>query len=165
MNRPKPIHPFPARMAPDLALRAIEELGPRSTVLDPMMGSGTVVRMAAESDHRAFGRDIDPLAVLMTRVWTAPINPQQLRITARELVNQAREWSPAQIELPWIDNDAEIAAFSVYWFAEEQRQHLRQLSYCLHQRSDVISGSSGKLMYNGWHKTSEVPHANQGPTA
>lgn len=139
MNLPKPIHPFPARMAPDLALRAIEELEPRSTVLDPMMGSGTVVRMAAESGHRAFGRDIDPLAVLMTRVWTAPINPQQLRITARELVNQARELSPAQIELPWIDNDVETAAFSVYWFAEEQRQHLRQLSYCLHQRSDVIS--------------------------
>jgi tRNA G10 N-methylase Trm11 len=138
MKPPRPIHPFPARMAPHIALKAIEALTPGSTVLDPMMGSGTVVRVAAEAGHRAFGRDIDPLAVLMTRVWTAPINPQQLRVAARELVDEARELPPARIDLPWIDDDAETAAFSVYWFAEEQRQHLRQLSSCLHQRNDVI---------------------------
>jgi len=135
---PRPIHPFPARMAPHIALKAIEALTPGSTVLDPMMGSGTVVRVAAEAGHRAFGRDIDPLAVLMTRVWTAPIDPQRLRVAARELVDEARELPPARIDLPWIDGDAETAAFSVYWFAEEQRQHLRQLSACLHRRNDVI---------------------------
>jgi len=135
---PRPIHPFPARMAPHIALKAIEALTPGSTVLDPMMGSGTVVRVAAEAGHRAFGRDIDPLAVLMTRVWTAPIDPQRLRVAARELVDEARELPPARIDLPWIDDDAETAAFSVYWFAEEQRRHLRQLSACLHRRNDVI---------------------------
>jgi hypothetical protein len=103
-----------------------------------MMGSGTVVRVAAEAGHRAFGRDIDPLAVLMTRVWTAPIDPQRLRVAARELVDEARELSSARIDLPWIDDDAETAAFGVYWFAEEQRRHLRQLSACLHRRNDVI---------------------------
>jgi len=138
MKLPKPIHPFPARMAPELALRAVEDLEPLSTVLDPMMGSGTVVRVAAEAGHHAIGRDVDPLAVLMTRVWTAPVDPQQLRVVARELVNEALELSPERIKLPWIDDDAETAAFSVYWFAEEQRQHLRQLSYCLHQRNDII---------------------------
>jgi len=138
MELPRPIHPFPARMAPHIALKAIEALTPGSTVLDPMMGSGTVVRVAAEAGHRAFGRDIDPLAVLMTRVWTAPIDPQRLRVAARELVDEARELPPARIDLPWIDDDAETAAFGVYWFAEEQRQHLRQLSSCLHRRNDVI---------------------------
>jgi tRNA G10 N-methylase Trm11 len=138
MELPRPIHPFPARMAPHIALKAIEALTPGSTVLDPMMGSGTVVRVAAEAGHRAFGRDIDPLAVLMTRVWTAPIDPQRLRVAARELVDEARELSSARIDLPWIDDDAETAAFSVYWFAEEQRRHLRQLSACLHRRNDVI---------------------------
>ncbi|ABQ90630.1 DNA methyltransferase [Roseiflexus sp. RS-1] len=138
MKPPRPIHPFPARMAPHIALKAIEALTPGSTVLDPMMGSGTVVRVAAEAGHRAIGRDVDPLAVLMTRVWTAPINPQQLRVAARELVNEACELSPERIKLPWIDDDAETAAFSVYWFAEEQRQHLRQLSSCLRWRNDVI---------------------------
>jgi SAM-dependent methyltransferase len=138
MELPRPIHPFPARMAPHIALKAIEALTPGSTVLDPMMGSGTVVRVAAEAGHRAFGRDIDPLAVLMTRVWTAPIDPQRLRVAARELVDEARELSPERINLPWIDDDAETAAFGVYWFAEEQRRHLRQLSACLHRRNDVI---------------------------
>jgi len=138
MKPPRPIHPFPARMAPHIALKAIEALAPGSTVLDPMMGSGTVVRLAAEAGHRAIGRDVDPLAVLMTRVWTSPINPQQLRVAARELVDEARELSPECINLPWIDDDAETSAFSVYWFAEEQRQCLRQLSACLRWRDDVI---------------------------
>jgi tRNA G10 N-methylase Trm11 len=135
---PRPIHPFPARMAPHIVLKVVESLAPGSTVLDPMMGSGTVVRVAAEAGHRAFGRDIDPLAVLMTRVWTTPIDPQRLRVAARELVDEARELSPERIDLPWIDDDAETAAFGVYWFAEEQRRHLRQLSACLHRRNDVI---------------------------
>lgn len=138
MKPPRPIHPFPARMAPHLALKGIEALKPGSTVLDPMMGSGTVVRVAADAGHRAFGRDIDPLAVLMARVWTSPFDPQRLRRAALELVNEAREISPALIELPWIDHNPETAAFSAYWFAEPQRQQLRQLSYCLSQYNDTI---------------------------
>ena len=37
----KPIHPFPARMAPELAIDALHLLPKGSLVLDPMAGSGT----------------------------------------------------------------------------------------------------------------------------
>jgi hypothetical protein len=30
--------------------------------------------------------------------------------------------------------------------------------------ADALSGASDKLMYNRWHHTWEVPHANQYPT-
>lgn len=57
-------------MASDVALNICADLPTGSTVLDPMSGSGTVLRMAAEHGHRALGFDMDPLAVLMARVWT-----------------------------------------------------------------------------------------------
>ena len=64
----KHVHPFPARMAPEIALDKIEQLtAPGATVLDPMCGSGTVVRLATESNRAAIGVDLDPLAVIITR--------------------------------------------------------------------------------------------------
>jgi len=46
---PKPIHPFPARIASDIALEKVLALSHESVILDPMVGSGTVPRVA--SDH------------------------------------------------------------------------------------------------------------------
>lgn len=139
MSTAKPIHPFPARMAPELALKAVQELEQPSTVLDPMMGSGTVVRAAANAGHCAIGRDVDPLAVLMTKVWTTPVDTRALRTAAQDLVAEARRTRPEAIELPWIDSDPETRVFTEFWFAQPQRQHLRQLSYLLRETTDTIS--------------------------
>ncbi|MBA3551161.1 hypothetical protein H0W32_03060, partial [Patescibacteria group bacterium] len=126
------------RMAPQLALSAIEDLSPLSTVLDPMLGSGTVVRVAANAGHYAIGRDVDPLAVLMAKVWTTPIDTGVLRTSAQEMVVAAKELSHTSVLLPWIDNDYETRAFTEFWFADTQRQHLRQLSHCLSERNDEV---------------------------
>jgi hypothetical protein len=75
------VHPFPARMAADIALRRLRRLSPNSLVLDPMAGSGTVLRTASDVGHRGVGFDLDPLAVLMARVWTRPVNPDRLVAT------------------------------------------------------------------------------------
>jgi DNA modification methylase len=138
MSAPKSIHPFPARMAPELALRAVQELTQGSVVLDPMMGSGTVVRVAVDAGHQAIGRDVDPLAVLMAKVWTTPIDPEQLRTAARDLLGQARATAAEDVQLRWIDEDRETTDFITYWFGDAQRQHLRQLSYHLQNRTDVV---------------------------
>lgn len=58
-----PIHPFPARMAPEIVLDETASLRRGSLLLDPMTGSGTVVREASENKHKAIGFDLDPLAV------------------------------------------------------------------------------------------------------
>jgi tRNA G10 N-methylase Trm11 len=63
-----PIHPFPARMAPGIALEALGQGDRPLRVLDPMVGSGTVLAVARAKGHRAYGVDLDPLAVLLSGV-------------------------------------------------------------------------------------------------
>jgi hypothetical protein len=126
-NTLKPIHPFPARMAPEIALAETKALPAGSVVLDPMTGSGTVVRFASEQGHYALAIDSDPLAALMTRVWTTPICTDRLRSVANSVSGQAVGIDPALVNLPWIDNDQETNEFVDFWFGPSQKADLRRL--------------------------------------
>lgn len=127
----KPIHPFPARMAPEIALRETAALPQRSIVLDPMTGSGTAVRFASEQGHHAIGFDRDPLAALMSRVWTTPIPTKRLRDEAANIARQALTLDPGMVDLPWIDDDNETDDFVDFWFGAQQQSELRRLSSLL----------------------------------
>lgn len=129
MNKFSPIHPFPARMASDIALERLKELEPDSLILDPMTGSGTVLRMASEMGHRGAGFDLDPLAVLMTRVWTTPLDSDEL-IRLGDLVVKTAE-SISEPRLDWIDGCQETRAFIEFWFENRQIAPLRRLSFVL----------------------------------
>lgn len=132
----RPIHPFPARMAPELALNAISTLQPDSVVLDPMTGSGTVIRQANDLGHHAIGLDMDPLAVLMSRVWTSPVDDAEVERVAREVVEEARQLDLVDAVLPWIDDDPKTAEFIGYWFGPKQAADLRRLAYVIARRSE-----------------------------
>ena len=86
----KSVHAFPARMAPEIALEKIELLTePGGTVLDPMCGSGTVVRLAGEADRHAIGVDVDPLAVIITRTACQPSWTKNLVARADAVLDRA----------------------------------------------------------------------------
>src|SRR5205809_998819 len=87
----EPVHPFPARMAPGIALQLMNNAKRPIRVLDPMMGSGTVLALARSKRHKAIGIDIDPLAVLIAKVWTTAINKERVRDTAAEVLSRSRE--------------------------------------------------------------------------
>lgn len=140
----KPIHPFPARMASELALESLKEVSRGSVVLDPMMGSGTVLRHAIAMGHKAIGFDMDPLAVLMSRVVTTPITSGDLFKELKNVIDQARSASLSDICLPWIDGDEETSKFIDYWFARKQRNDLRRLAFVLYRRA----GGSKRLRYS-----------------
>jgi SAM-dependent methyltransferase len=118
-------------MAPEVALETLDKLEKNSLVLDPMAGSGTVLRDATELGHRAIGFDVDPLAVLMARVWTTPVSDNLIDDLGREVVRKARALKPKNIVLPWIDKDEQNSRFVSYWFGEEQRNELRRLALIL----------------------------------
>ena len=84
-----PIHPFPARMAPELARRSLKMVSEGGYVLDPMCGSGTVARAAVEAGLRCLGADVDPLSILMARVWTTFLDTGQVIARAKSIVRLA----------------------------------------------------------------------------
>lgn len=125
----RPIHPFPARMAPEIARNLLSTLQPGSRVFDPMCGSGTVLRQAVEAGHDCVGRDLDPLAVLMTRAWVTPIHQYRLLHDAHDVVARARRLRKSQVVRPW--NDDATDAFAKFWFGPNQLDALTRLSTIL----------------------------------
>lgn len=123
------VHPFPARMAPEIALRSLRNLPRNSLVLDPMAGSGTVVRHALALGHRAIGFDMDPLAVLMSRVWTSPIDAGIVGKELDCLIEEAETVDLRSAQLEW--HDLETSDFVRYWFAAKQRRTLTRLAIVL----------------------------------
>jgi len=140
MTTVKPIHPFPARMAPEIALRAVSELPAGSLVLDPMSGSGTVLRTAADQGLSAIGFDLDPLAVLMARVWNTEIDTSRFLRVGYEVLDHFDTLDHRRaVSLPWIDNDPETHSFIKNWFARKQRMQLRQISCYLYRKRGAIA--------------------------
>src|SRR6185369_7300530 len=85
-----PAHPFPARMAPGIALDVLGSARTRLRILDPMMGSGTVLAVARARGHRAIGYDIDPLSVLIASVWTRSIDEAAVSKKAKDVLSRAQ---------------------------------------------------------------------------
>ena len=86
-------HSYPARMHPVVAQRAIELLSPLGgAVLDPFCGSGTVLVESRLAARRCVGVDLNPLAVLLSRVKACDAGREQLRTmlaVARRVVQHA----------------------------------------------------------------------------
>ncbi len=127
----KYIHPFPARMAPEIAIKALEDLRPGDIILDPMSGSGTVLHHAAVNGFAPIGFDLDPLAVLMSRVNTSKVDSTKLRQLLDDVLFEIKETRLNEINLPWIDDDEETQAFIKFWFARKQINDLRKVSFVL----------------------------------
>lgn len=125
-----PIHPFPARMAPGIALDALGETKESLRVLDPMAGSGTVLAVARAKGHRAFGFDLDPLAVLLAGVWTRTIDPDQVLVKAAEVLERAIDkFDLLDTSDAYPSNcDEETKKFIEYWFDDNARKQLTCLS-------------------------------------
>lgn len=125
-----PIHPFPARMAPGIALEALGESATPLRVLDPMAGSGTVLAVARAKGHRAFGVDLDPLAVLLAGVWTRTVDAVRVRDKAGEVLDRAKmTFGPLSSGQAYpADSDDETRKFIRYWFDDYARRQLAALS-------------------------------------
>ena len=134
------VHPFPARMAPQIALDALDDVPKDGTVLDPMCGSGTVLRAAVELGLSATGRDVDPLAVLMSRVATTPIDGARVVRVAEEVIARAGIMlRTGDLDVKSIDGDAKAREFVRYWFAPEQERQLRALTRAVPQASSPVN--------------------------
>ncbi len=84
-------HTYPAMMIPQVARRLIRMYGGDKTIiLDPFMGSGTALLEAKlhKNFTKAYGIDINPLALLIANVKTTPINPVTLKVEYAKLISR-----------------------------------------------------------------------------
>lgn len=130
----KPIHPFAARMAPEIALEALAGLGKDAVILDPMSGSGTVLRTICELGFTGAGFDIDPLSVMLSKAWTTNVSEKYFLQSIKHLVREAALIQDMDIHLPWIDEDTTTQEFIHFWFAPRQTADLRKLSWVIHRK-------------------------------
>lgn len=125
----KYIHPFPARMAPELASKELTSLPNGSKILDPMCGSGTTLRYAIGKGHLAVGWDLDPLSVKMARTWCRRFNVERLtkRVVDLKKVLESRTRNyPNRFY-----GCEETRKFVEFWFAKEQKNDLNKLSLAI----------------------------------
>jgi hypothetical protein len=132
------IHPFPARMAPGIALEALGKGGTPLRVLDPMAGSGTVLAVARANGHKAIGIDLDPLAVLLSNVWTKTVNAEGVRDKATRLLEKARRsfQTLRSAEAYPAGGDDETRRFIRYWFDDYARRQLAALAGAINKVRD-----------------------------
>jgi hypothetical protein len=125
----RPIHPFPARMAPSIIQRRLKSAKPMR-VVDPMVGSGTTIVTARLCGHQAVGFDTDPLALLIAKAWSSDIDPDRLRALALHTVNDARahhrSLTMGKAYPPGANQ--ETRAFIRFWFDATSRRQLTALA-------------------------------------
>lgn len=136
-----PIHPFPARMSPGIALDALSHSNGSLRVLDPMSGSGTVLAVARAKGHHALGVDVDPLAILLSRVWTRTVDPTGVRDKAEEVLDRAKtRFKSLSVADAYPSNsDDETREFIRYWFDGYARRQLMALATSISRVEDQES--------------------------
>ena len=84
-------HSYPAMMIPQVArnlMRIILNSQPNiKSVFDPFMGSGTTLVEGILHGLDSFGTDVNPLARLLGKVKTTPLDPNDLSVVAEQFIS------------------------------------------------------------------------------
>ena len=118
----KAVHPFPARMAPEIAEQAVSKLPARAVILDPMMGSGTFPIAALNSGRRAIGLDADPLAIVIATTAAGLFDPIAFAEAAERVVGRAHTIQPG------LPEDLDTIDFIRFWFDDMAADQLGRLA-------------------------------------
>ncbi len=122
------LHTYPAMMACPLAQKLIRYFSRNGeTVLDPFCGSGVVTNEAIMQDRNVYGYDINPLALLISRVKSKPINKKFLMEAYRETIKSYHGLNA--IETPSFKNVD-------YWFKPNVIEGLAKLKFAVRQISN-----------------------------
>lgn len=112
------IHPYPAMFHFLVVRRLIEEFSKRDDwILDPFMGSGVVAGECLINGRNFIGYDVNPLAILISKVRTTPISFQKLLRALEDILHIFKQKKPEDIEFHNIH----------YWFSEEVIKNLSKL--------------------------------------
>lgn len=123
-------HAFPAKFPPQLPRLFITNLtNPGERVLDPMMGSGTCVVESIALGREGIGLDIDPLAVMLSKVKLNYINPEVTQLFGLQIADKAEHalnnGGLGSIEKELSERfEPKTRKFVDYWFSHQSQLEL-----------------------------------------
>ena len=129
------IHAFAAKGPPQLVDYGIRYYSKRGdTILDPMMGSGTTLAEAILKGRNSIGFDIDPIAYLIAKVKTNPIEISLLDNAYNYIFNMSQmdiQSLKGNKISPHLEQRTSSKYFlnSAYWFLPDVAQALSILSF------------------------------------
>jgi len=118
-------HQYPARMHPEIAKRLITKYASdaKSVVFDPFMGSGGVLVEAVIHGNNSIGIDVNPFAVLLSKVKTTPIEPSKLRNRHEKLMSIAKQDFENHVNY----NNAPKSINLPFWYTKDSLEKLQIL--------------------------------------
>lgn len=125
------LHPYPAKLLPQIAALFLNDSAltdPGDTVLDPFCGSGTVLVEGMLAGRHAVGVDSNPLARLIARVKTTPLDSTHALDALGRL--SRRIPASATIEMPSVVNVD-------LWFSSRVKSELLRLREAILQTRTV----------------------------
>ncbi|MET3728193.1 DNA modification methylase [Fictibacillus halophilus] len=125
------IHKYPSKFIPQIPRWAIEEYSKvGDLVLDPFLGSGTTAIESLLYNRHAVGFDVNPVARLIAKVKTTPIDPLKLEECYTNLIiNINADTNIKENVIPDIPNITK-------WFTEESIYNLSRFKYYILQIED-----------------------------
>ena len=160
-------HKYPAKFIPQLAKRCIEEhTSEGELVCDPFMGCGTTLVESLVLGRKAVGVDINPVAHLISKVKTTPIDPIKLTKEADKVILDLETYfDSGQTGQETLANRKIVPIIPVneridYWFPDKRiKEDLGVIlgridkiedadvrDFCLCAFSNILKGSSIWLM-------------------
>jgi DNA modification methylase len=98
VSNPKSIHgiyPYRGKMSPLDAAHVISQLSTSAVLLDPFCGTGTIVYEAQAHGMRTIGIDNNPLACIIARGKTEPIEPESVIKNLSSAISEAKSQDDA----------------------------------------------------------------------
>ncbi|MCL2065329.1 MAG: modification methylase [Candidatus Cloacimonetes bacterium] len=131
------LHKYPATMLPQIGIEILKELGiKKGLLLDPYCGSGSSFASGLECGiTEMYGYDINPLAVLISKVKFTKTTPKDLlnektsfRDNIFDLLKNERYYE--SLNFPQITNIE-------FWFSNEVINKLALLKHCIENIEDI----------------------------
>lgn len=132
------IHPYTAKLIPHIPRYFIEKYTEKNEViLDPFCGSGTTLLEARLLERNAIGIDINPLAILLSKVKTTPLDVEELKHTIQLCKENLKEGKgKIFVDFPNID----------YWFCNKAQNDLAMIKYSIESLNGKVDRSIYKFL-------------------
>lgn len=128
------MHRYPAKIFPYIPIFFLSSKTyalPNETVLDPFAGTGTVLLESITHPYfkrHAIGAEINPLARLIAKVKTTPIDTAKLTSIAKDLSARVKNF-PDRVEIPEFPNKD-------LWFSPHVQVELSKIRACIEEIED-----------------------------